>query len=374
MKITLKWKDRTFPGYYYDTDKNIIVKKTYVNNGPIEIVRNINGKPVFATSYPDDGVVVHPYTDHRDQLICNVDGNPYRMDWLVAFTVYGKPNNILRVIHLDGEKHNYHWENLQWFTAEDVVKEYLLAYGVDNINQIPVEWKKYTAPLNKNVVFEVSNYGDLKRDGIPVRLGVDNNGYFKVTYLDEVTKDTKVLFVHRMVAELFVKNSDPEHFDIVNHIDGDKQNCHFWNLEWCDSSANRDHATLNDLYNGKTSTEEMIEELCKALARGVSVKEICDTFHVTPKFVSAIYTRRRWTSISQKYVFPNNRLDPEIKTKIQKMMLDGLKGMDIAIKLDLPYNGKFISLYERYRRKLIAEGKLKSFQEELAERKNNMKC
>jgi len=50
----------------------------------------------------------------------------------------------------------------------------------------------------------------------------------------------KSLYVHRLVAITYVENSN--NLPIVNHIDGDKNNNHFSNLEWCTQSHNLSHA------------------------------------------------------------------------------------------------------------------------------------
>lgn len=48
-------------------------------------------------------------------------------------------------------------------------------------------------------------------------------------------------YIHRLVAECFVSNSNIEKFNVVNHMDGNKTNNHYTNLEWTDLSGNIRH-------------------------------------------------------------------------------------------------------------------------------------
>lgn len=45
--------------------------------------------------------------------------------------------------------------------------------------------------------------------------------------------------IHRLVAIHFIPN--PIGYDQINHIDGNKQNNHIENLEWCNASQNHNH-------------------------------------------------------------------------------------------------------------------------------------
>jgi len=71
----------------------------------------------------------------------------------------------------------------------------------------------------------------------------NKNGYNIVGL--QINKKKKMFFVHRLVAEYFVA---PKRGNLqVNHIDGNKQNNDFRNLEWVTPSQNTKHAYDNGL-------------------------------------------------------------------------------------------------------------------------------
>ena len=55
----------------------------------------------------------------------------------------------------------------------------------------------------------------------------------------------KRYYIHRLVAAHFVEN--PKEYNIVNHIDGNKTNNYYENLEWCTAKHNIQHAIDNNL-------------------------------------------------------------------------------------------------------------------------------
>lgn len=72
---------------------------------------------------------------------------------------------------------------------------------------------------------------------------INKNGYNTVGL--QINKKKKMFFVHRLVAEYFVA---PRKGNLqVNHIDGNKQNNDFRNLEWVTPSQNTKHAYKNGL-------------------------------------------------------------------------------------------------------------------------------
>jgi len=71
------------------------------------------------------------------------------------------------------------------------------------------------------------------KTGLVLKPDINSAGYQRVTLWNG--KYTRV-FVHRLVATHFVDN--PNQYPIVNHIDGNKLNNHYSNLEWCTASYN----------------------------------------------------------------------------------------------------------------------------------------
>lgn len=67
---------------------------------------------------------------------------------------------------------------------------------------------------------------------------LDKGGYLRVMLYDKFLKRHNVL-VHRLVADKYVKKVEGKTF--VNHIDGNKTNNSYKNLEWCSIAENNWH-------------------------------------------------------------------------------------------------------------------------------------
>lgn len=93
------------------------------------------------------------------------------------------------------------------------------------------KWKKY----NKDI--EISNYGNIKINGLIKKPYKDKNGYL-IIYSNK--KNYKV---HRLVALTFIDN--PFGKEEVNHKDMNKTNNKVENLEWATHLENMQHAFKN---------------------------------------------------------------------------------------------------------------------------------
>ena len=79
--------------------------------------------------------------------------------------------------------------------------------------------------------------------------------------------------IHRLVAEYFVPN--PDNKPIVNHIDANKTNNYYKNLEWVTDQENRDHASKLGLLSNRSELQKEAsrKSLAKARQRLKEIRE-----------------------------------------------------------------------------------------------------
>lgn len=97
-----------------------------------------------------------------------------------------------------------------------------------------------------NVIFEVNRYGIVKRDGKIKTPFLDHDGYLRVG-----TGTNRSVGVHRLVALAFVENDDVENKTEVNHLDYNRQNPRWDNLEWVTHKQNIEYSKKAGHYKGK---------------------------------------------------------------------------------------------------------------------------
>lgn len=115
-------------------------------------------------------------------------------------------------------------------------------------------WKSIKGYSN----YEISDYGRVRNvnTGRLLKQGMHRQGYSLVWLSEYGERYAKT--VHRLVAEAFIPNPDckPQ----VNHIDGDKSNNHYTNLEWVTGSENTIHAYRSLLFDGRPKVPVRIVE------------------------------------------------------------------------------------------------------------------
>lgn len=155
--------------------------------------------------------------------------------------------------------------------------------------------------------YEISDYGRLRRTK-PYR-GVDFGRVRKPqimgkypAYWLSISQSTFARLTHRLVADAFL-GPIPQGMQ-VNHIDGDKMNCHVSNLEIVTNSANRIHSyrVLGVKPNGGRGvrnvnaklTPEKASEIRQRHSEGESYRLLALHFGVTKQAVASIIKGKTW--------------------------------------------------------------------------------
>ena len=101
--------------------------------------------------------------------------------------------------------------------------------------------------------FSISSCGKVysKRTKKELVLGMSKTGYKTLSTRIGGSKGVcKCFKIHRLVADAFVPKTTEERV-FVNHIDGDKLNNDYRNLEWCTIAENNSHARMMGLSSSK---------------------------------------------------------------------------------------------------------------------------
>lgn len=91
--------------------------------------------------------------------------------------------------------------------------------------------------------------------------GTASNGY--VRYSICINGKTKSVSKHRLLAQNFIENDDPEHKNIVHHIDGNIYNNELSNLEWTTQKENvnkRVNVPIPKAFDNPLTEEEIEKE------------------------------------------------------------------------------------------------------------------
>ena len=144
-----------------------------------------------------------------------------------------------------------------------------------------IEYKELVYPKIKKGMYKISEYGDIVNilTGHKLKTNINNMGY-KVLSLQCEDGKGLTIGVHRLVAYNFLGEPTKDK-NIVNHLDGNKENNHYTNLEWTDYVGNNRHAIYNGLNNihdsknkFKKYSDELTIEICRLFEKGLSVQDV----------------------------------------------------------------------------------------------------
>ena len=320
----LKWKNEVLDGYFM----------------------NMNGE-VFSHR---SNKILSPFFNKEGRYMISLlyDGGKkaLRLDYLVAFTFLGYHDDCFRLIHLNGNENDYSIINLRWLRISDIMKEYEEKFGVSNVLEIDEVWTLYSSTIRGKSI-DISNFGNIRdHDTLDPIIPKESHGYLCFF------ENKKVWHVHRMVGELYVDNPNPEEFNMINHIDGNKMNNAFYNLEWCNISMNTDHGHMT----GRVikHDESTVRYICEQLALGIPHTEIAEKIGVSRKYISKIATGKIHKKIANEYTFkkPISLYDKFNRPLLEILIRNKKTPKEIVGLLKIEYSNSFIKFYERVKREL----------------------
>ena len=155
------------------------------------------------------------------------------------------------------------------------------------------EWKDIK---NHEEFYQISSHGQVKNKKTnKILIGdINSTGYRRVILYNPYKQR---YFVHRLVAEHFCKNDDEQNKTIVNHIDGNKLNNYYTNLEWTTKSENDKHAFRNNLrqLQGVALNQKIISEK-RILMYDKDTKELVRIFENIEQIVKEYNMNREYIS------------------------------------------------------------------------------
>ena len=152
----------------------------------------------------------------------------------------------------------------------------------------------------------VSNFGNIKMANFKDRKEGDNgNGYKLASVAKLGTKWCKKFYIHRLVAEHFLPQAESGKIQ-VNHIDGNKQNNHYTNLEWVCPKENIQHMHKEGLNKNRKELKNIFKASDKSVANAYlsvkigmyGVREAADKYGMPRTTLSSIMNKRSRRSVT----------------------------------------------------------------------------
>jgi hypothetical protein len=162
----------------------------------------------------------------------------------------------------------------------------------NNKKQIIIDDREYNY-----FIYDTGRVENLRGDVIPGRVGL--NGYSNMRISIKNSKKRKYISTHRLVALHFILN--PENKKEVNHIDSDKLNNHYSNLEWVTSSENKIHTykmgNRSQLGSKNNLAKLSEDDVLKIRKSNLTPKRLSEIYKVDINTIYRVLNRKIWKHI-----------------------------------------------------------------------------
>lgn len=221
----------------------------------------------------------------KNYTCIRINNSTFRVCDLVAKCFIDNSGQFLR--HIDGDKSNNMRTNLVYKNIEDHLED---IYGekwkpIKDFNDYYVSTTgKVWSLFSENILCPQMSYG-----------------YHRINIGGK--KNSKKMFVHRLVATAFLVNNN--NYQLVNHKNGIKTDCSVDNLEWCNHSENSIHS-INVLGNRNFNTHS---------------KKKCDKPDDSIEFTEGYYITKDgqiYSEKNSKFLIPYLRPDGYTCVQIRK--------------------------------------------------------
>jgi len=201
--------------------------------------------------------------------------------------------------------------------------------------------------INYEGIYKISEKGDIMNVYSEKILKQHVRSDYKALSLHK-DKKGKTINIHKLVANNFLDPPESEDMNNINHIDGDKFNNHYTNLEWVTSKRNNEHAQETGLKNNKVLPVLQFKMDDTFIREFASIKEASKETGASDSKISMVCKGKRKSTGNFKWKY---------KDEINTVELDEVKGVEIK---DFP----------RYL--ITRDGKIysKSFKKFISTRKN----
>jgi hypothetical protein len=150
-----------------------------------------------------------------------------------------------------------------------------------------------------------------------------HTGYLVITMY--VNKKAKQLREHRFIYECVTGREIPKDM-FINHIDGDKSNNKFSNLELVTPSENTRHAFKTGLMkplvgeaNGNSRIDAgIVRNIIRDIIEGQNNTNIGLKYNLDPKHISLIRHKKRWRFIFEEPEFKDYKFSRSDRTGLRK--------------------------------------------------------